>query len=357
MLPPIRTIDRAWPGREHTPHRSNRFRSDTIPRPQIAILDDYQQVALGFADWDRLDADVRVFHEPMPSEDRAAELLAPFEVVSLMRERTPFPASLIERLPRLRLLSMTGYRTTSLDVDACTRRGVLVTSTTNSPSDATAELAIGLILGLARSIHLGARNMADGRWLDGMPVGQSLKGQVLGILGLGKLGSRVAAVGRSLGMEVLAWSPNLTEDRAAAAGAALARDKAELFGRADVVSLHLVLSDRTRGIVGRPELAAMKEGGILVNTARALLVDQDALLDALQAGRIRAGLDVHHPEPLPPDHPLRRLPNVLLTPHLGYVVQDMYECFYREGFANIAAFLAGAPTNVVNPEARNRAGG
>jgi len=314
-------------------------------------------VALGFADWDQLDADVQVFHEPMLSQDQAAEQLAPFEIVCLMRERTPFPASLIERLPHLRLLSMTGYRTTSLDVDACTRRGILVTCTTNSPSDATAELAIGLIISLSRSIHLGARNMSDGRWLDGMPVGRSLKGQTLGIVGLGKLGSRVAAVGRSLGMDVLAWSPNLTENRAEAAGAALARSKAELFERADVVSVHLVLSDRTRGIIGRPELAAMRPGSILVNTARALLVDQEALLEALQEGRIRAGLDVYHPEPLPPDHPLRSLPNVLLTPHLGYAVQDMYECFYRESFANVAAFLHGAPTNVVNPEAPQRTAG
>lgn len=311
-------------------------------------------MALGFADWGGLDADVQVFHEPMWTEDRAAELLAPFQIVSIMRERTPFPASLIDRLPRLRLLSMTGYRTTSLDVGACTRRGILVTSTSNSPSDATAELAIGLILSLSRSIHLGARNMRDGRWLDGLPVGQSLKRQTLGVIGLGKLGSRVAAVGASLGMHVLAWSPNLTVERAEAAGAVLAPSKAELFERADVVSIHLVLSDRTRGIVGRPELAAMRPGSMLINTARALLVDQEALLEALQNGRIRAGLDVYHPEPLPPDHPLRSLPNVLLTPHLGYVVQDMYECFYREGFANIAAFLGGTPTNVVNPEARDR---
>lgn len=314
-------------------------------------------MALGFADWGRLDADVQVFHEPMWTEDQAAELLAPFQIVSIMRERTPFPASLIDRLPRLRLLSMTGYRTTSLDVEACTRRGILVTSTSNSPSDATAELAIGLILGLSRSIHLGARNMRDGRWLDGLPVGQSLKGQTLGIVGLGKLGSRVAAVGASLGMRVLAWSPNLTVERAAAASATLAHCKAELFERADVVSVHLVLSDRTRGIIGRPELAAMRPGSMLVNTARALLIDQTALLEVLQDGRIRAGLDVYHPEPLPPDHPLRSLPNVLLTPHLGYVVQDMYECFYRESFANVAAFLNGAPTNVVNPEARDRVAG
>lgn len=333
------------------------MRSGAIPRPRIAIIDDYQRVALGFADWGRLDADVQFFHEPMSSEDQATELLAPFPIISLMRERTPFPASLIERLPRLRLLSMTGHRTTTLDVDACTRRGILVTCTTNSPSVATAELAIGLILSLSRSIHLGARNMSAGHWLDGLPVGQSLEGQVLGIVGLGKLGSRVAAVGRSLGMDVLAWSPNLTADRAEAAGAVLARSKAELFECADVVSVHLVLSDRTREIISRPELAAMRSGTILVNTARALLIDQEALLKALQAGRIRAGLDVYHPEPLPPDHPLRSLSNVLLTPHLGYVVQDMYECFYREAFANIAAFLDGTPTNVVNPEARDRMAG
>lgn len=331
--------------------------SGAIPKLKIAIIDDYQRVALGYADWGGLDADLQVFHEPMPSEDQAAELLAPFQIVALMRERTPFPASLIERLPQLRLLSMTGHRTTTLDLGACTRRGILVTCTTNSPSDATAELAIGLILSLSRSIHLGAWNMSAGRWLDGIPVGQSLKGQVLGIVGLGKLGSRVAAVGSSLGMHVLAWSPNLTADRAAAAGTALADSKAELFERADVVSVHLALSDRTRGIIGRAELAAMRPGSILINTARALLVDQAALLEVLQAGRIRAGLDVYDPEPLPPGHPLRGLPNVLLTPHLGYVVQDMYECFYRESFANIAAYLDGAPTNVVNPEARGQMAG
>lgn len=325
-----------------------------MPRPKVAIIDDYQDVARTAADWDRLDADVTIFNAPWRDLDHTAEALQPFSVVSLMRERTAFPAELIGRLPQLRLLSMTGRRSTTLDLAACTRHGVAVSVTDGSDSDATAELAVGLMIACARAIPRAADNMRRGLWQDGLPVGRALKNQVLGIVGLGRLGSRVAATGRALGMEVIAWSPNLTPERAAAGGATLV-GKAELFERAFAVSVHMTLSDRTRGLIGRNELSRMAPGSILINTARAPLVDADALMEVLRAGRVTAGLDVFWPEPLPPGHELRSLPNVVLTPHLGYAVADVYDWFHKASLANIDAFLAGHPTNLLNPEALHAA--
>lgn len=318
----------------------------------IAVLDDSQDVALAAADWSVLSdrAEITVFRDPFGSEDEAAAALAPFDILVPMRERTPFPASLIGRLPRLRMIALTGVRAPSLDIPACTARGVLVCNTAMDSAAATAELAFALILACARAVPLADATMRAGGWHAGVPLGTVLAGKRLGIVGLGKLGSRVAGYGRAFGMEVVAWSQNLTEE-AAAAGGARRVSREEIFGTSDVISLHLVLSDRTRGLVGAGELATMKDGAILVNTSRGPIVDEAALVAELRRGRIRAGLDVFNREPPPADHPLRGLPNVVLTPHLGYAAQPVFEQVYRESVENIDAFLAGPPIRVVNPDA------
>ncbi len=320
-----------------------------MSRMRIALIDDYQNIALSSADWSGLDADVVTFQEPWRDEDHAAEALADFDVISLMRERTRFPASLIERLPRLKLISMTGHRTTSLDIAACTARGVMITYTTSPDSEATAELAVGLMLSCGRSIPAASEAMRAGRFQEGLRIGTPMAGRRLGIVGLGKLGSRVAAVGNAFGMDVVAWSSNLTPEKASAGGAKYV-GKAELFASSDFITVHLALSDRTRGIIGRPELSAMKAGSIFVNTARGPLVDEAALLDTLREGRIMAGLDVYNVEPLPADHPLRKMPNVVLTPHLGYVVSDVLVYYHKASLENIAAFLAHRPINILNQD-------
>ena len=323
-----------------------------MARPKVAIIDDYHGIALRSADWSGVEelGDIQVFQDPIGTEDDIAAALAPFDVIALMRERTPFPASLIDRLPNLRLIALTGNRTTTLDIDACTRRGVIISYTSTTPSAATAELALGLILACARAIPQGDANMRKGEWQRGLPMGIPLAGKRLGIVGLGKLGSRVAKLGQALGMEVVAWSQNLTDEAAEAQGVRRL-EKFNLFGSSDVVSVHLALSTRSRGIIGKTELAQMKAGAILVNTARGPLIDEDALLEELRGGRITAGLDVFNVEPLPADHALRTLPNVVLTPHLGYVVGDAFEHFYRESVKNVEAFLRSGPINILNPEA------
>jgi phosphoglycerate dehydrogenase-like enzyme len=323
-----------------------------MTQTSIAILDDYQRVALSCADWSGLSARARVevFHEPMTTEDELARALEPYEVIVLMRERTPFPASLIERLPRLRFIALTGTRTNTLDIAACTGRGILISHTTTNPSTATAELAIGLMLACARNLRQGFDNMARGKWQSGVAMGRPLAGQRLGVLGLGLLGREVARVGLALRMDVVAWSQNMTPEAAAAQGVRRV-EKHELFATSDVVSLHLALSARTRQVVGKEDLAAMKQGAIFINTARAGLVDSAALLAALQAGRISAGLDVFETEPLPADHVLRSLPNVALTPHLGYVVADVFSYYYRDIVEDIEAWLAGKPIRLLNPDA------
>lgn len=318
----------------------------------VAIIDDYQGVALRCADWSPVTsrAGVTVFTRPWRDEDEIASTLAPFDIVVLMRERTAFPARLIERLPKLKLVAMTGHRTTTLDIDACTRRGIVVAHTTANPSSAPAELAFALILACARRLPQGDANVRRGAWEDGMPMGMPLEGRRLGIVGLGKLGTKVARYGLAFGMDVVAWSQNLTSDAAAAQGVRRV-DKAELFATSDAISVHLALSDRSRGIVGAAEFALMKPGAIFVNTSRGPLSDETALLDALRAGRIVAGLDVFDVEPLPPGHPFTTLANVVLTPHLGYVVADTMALFYRDSVANVVAFLDGAPIRVANAEA------
>jgi phosphoglycerate dehydrogenase-like enzyme len=314
---------------------------------RLAVLDDWQGIARGAASWERLAAHgvtVDVFGPPFAGEDEAALALAPYDILVPTRERTLFPGSLLARLPRLRMIAQTGRIPPSLDRAACAARGIVLTTTEGDlvPA-ATGELAFALLLAAARGLAAGDAGMRAGRWQEGVPEGMVLEGRTLGLLGLGRIGARVAAMGRAFGMRVVAWSQNLTPARAAEAGAMLV-DKATLFSASDAVSLHVVLSDRTRGIVDRDALAAMKPGAILVNTARGPLVDEAALVEALEAGRIRAGLDVYGTEPLPADHRLRRAPNTVLTPHLGFSAEPIFRQFYGEALAAVEAWLAaGAP--------------
>ncbi len=325
---------------------------------KVAVLDDWQGIARRSADWSRLEAraEVEFFADAFADEDSAAARLARFEIVLSMRERTPLPPTLIARLPKLRMLGITGGRVRSLDLDACTAHGVVVCNTvgTGGGEFATAELALGLLVAAARAIPAADAAIRAGRFQEGLPIGFTLAGKTLGLIGLGRLGSRMARYGRALDMEVIAWSQNLTAATAAEAGAALV-DKAELLARADAVSLHLVLSERTEGIIGAADIARMKPGAILINTSRGPLVDESALLDAVQAGRIVAALDVFDREPLPPDHPLRTAPNTVLTPHLGYGVAETWAQFYPQSVENALAFLDGHPMRVLNPKVLQRA--
>ncbi|MGH3949070.1 MAG: D-2-hydroxyacid dehydrogenase family protein [Pseudonocardiaceae bacterium] len=310
---------------------------------RIAILDDYQDVARGFADWDSLGAEITVFTEQIPSGEDVVRALAAFDVVVAMRERTTFPAEVLRRLPNLKLLVSTGERNAAIDVAAAREAGIVV-SGTGYVSHPTAELTWALILAAARNLPAEERAVREGGWQRG--VGMSLYGKTLGLLGLGRLGARVAEIGRVFGMNVVAWSENLTAERADE-HQATAVSKEELLVTADVVSIHLVLSRRSRGLLGADELALMKPGALLVNTSRGPIIDEDALLDALDRGAIRAALDVYDSEPLPAGHPLRQAPNTVLTPHIGYVADDLYEIFFRDAVEDIAAFQAGAPIRVM----------
>jgi phosphoglycerate dehydrogenase-like enzyme len=316
---------------------------------RIAVLDDYQRVATTLGDWGRLGPDVAVdvFDRNLASIEEAAAALAPYEVVCLMRERMPMPRALIGRLPNLKLIVVTGARTRSIDFEAAAERGIPVCHTRGGESHhATPELAWGLILSCARAIPQEHARVRAGAWQE--TIGTVLHGKTLGLLGLGKLGQRMVPVARAFGMEVIAWSQNLTPERAREGGAEYV-DKEALFSRADVVSIHLVLGERTRGIVGEPELSRMKPGAILINTSRGPLVDGTALLEALEAGRIRAGLDVFDVEPLPEGDPLRRAPNLVATPHLGYVTEGTYQAFFEDMVEDIAAWRAGAPVRLLGP--------
>src|SRR5512146_2562164 len=326
-----------------------------VPTLNLAILDDYQHLALQSADWERLrrrGVEISVFHDAFASDEEAAARLAPFEIVCLMRERTPLPRSLVERLPKLRLVTLTGVRAPSLDASACAERGIPVSHTRGGDTGAsTSELAWGLIIAAARDLARAERGMRAGRWHQGVAGGMVLEGRRLGLLGLGKLGARMARIGAAFGMQVAAWSPNLTRERTAAAGATLL-GKDELFESSDVLSIHLVLGERTRGLVGAQELARMKPGSILVNSSRGPIVDEAALLAALKRGRPgHAALDVYDREPLPADHPLRGMDNVTLSPHLGYVSMDVMRAFYADTVENVEAWLDGKPLRVLNPEA------
>jgi phosphoglycerate dehydrogenase-like enzyme len=324
--------------------------STTSPAPlrRIAILDDYQGVALKMGPWDRLPRDIKleVFRDTIAEEDALVRRLEPFDALVIMRERTPFPASLVARLPNLRLLVTTGERNKAIDLAACAARGITVCGT-RSEGPPTAELTWGLILSFCRRIPDEHRAMREGRWQSTLGLG--LAGKTLGVIGLGRLGQRVARVGQAFGMRVLAWSTNLTPEAATAAGAQYAT-KQELLRESDVITLHLVLGDRSRGIIGAGDLALMKPTALLVNTSRGPLVEEAALIEALRAGRIAgAALDVYDQEPLPANHPLRSLPNTVLTPHLGYVTEENYRGFFTQAVEDIEAYLAGSPVRELKP--------
>ncbi|GCD41059.1 D-2-hydroxyacid dehydrogenase family protein [Streptomyces paromomycinus] len=315
---------------------------------RCAVLDDFQDIATTAADWgpvqDRVD--VVPFTRHFATEDELAAALADFDIVVTLRERVPFPASLFARLPRLRLLVASGMRNSVIDFAAAKERGVTVCGT-QSASTPPVELTWALLLGLARGTVAESNALRQGGpWQS--TVGADLHGRRLGLLGLGKIGSRVARIGTAFGMDVVAWSQNLTEERAAEAGAGLAASKEELLATSDFVSVHLALGDRTRGLLGAPELALLKPTAYLVNTSRAAIVDQDALLAALHEGRFAgAGIDVFDTEPLPADHPMRTAPRLLATPHLGYVSWDNYRTYYGQAVEDIQAYLAGAPVRVL----------
>ena len=311
---------------------------------KLAVLDDYQRVALGLADWKSLKGvEVTVFDKPLTD---AAKQLAPFDAVCLMRERTPFPRSLVEELPNLKFVSLTGARSPSLDTQALKERGIPVSNTRSAGGGlSTVELTWGLIIAAARGLAKGERNMRAGRWHEDLGPGFSLAGRKLGLLGLGNIGARVAAIGKAFGMECAAWSQNLTPDKA---GDVRVVSKEALFAESDVVTIHLVLSDRTRGLVSATDLERMKPGAVLVNTSRGPIVVENDLIKKLKTGTLQAALDVYEREPLPADHPLRRLENVTLSPHLGYVHEENYRIFYRDTVENVAAWLAGKPIRVIN---------
>lgn len=314
---------------------------------RLAILDDYQDVAHGFANWTALEEEgvsVTVFREPFTSQDALVSALAGYSIVIAMRERTPFPRSVIEKLPGLKLLVTTGAANASIDVAAAEEHGVTVCGTPGSPS-AAPELTWALLLAIARNLPSEDNSVRAGTWQT--TVGFELSGKTLGIVGLGKIGTRIAAYGQAFGMEVLAWSENLTDEAAAEAGARRVT-KEELFRNSDVATLHLRLSPRSEGTVGEPELRLLGPEGILVNTSRGPLVDQDALIRALTEGWIRgAALDVFDQEPLPAGHPILAAPNTVLSPHLGYVTRESYRQFYGGAFEDVRAWLAGSPIRVI----------
>ncbi|OON82705.1 D-2-hydroxyacid dehydrogenase family protein [Streptomyces tsukubensis] len=313
---------------------------------RVAVLDDYQKAAHRFADWDALQGEVTFLHDHIADTATLTETLRGYDVVVAMRERTPFTEDRFALLPDLRLLVTTGMANASIDLEAATRHGVTVCGTGGS-AHATPELTWGLILALVRSIPSEDAGIREGSWQR--TIGGDLHGRTLGVVGLGHLGTRVAAIGRAFGMRVLAWSTNLDADTARAAGVEPV-SKRELFESSDIVTVHYKLSDRSIGLVGRHELAWMREHAYLVNTSRGPLLDSAALVEALHEGRIAgAGLDVHDVEPLPADHPLRTTPRTILTPHLGYVTEATYEVFYQQAVEDIAAHRAGKPVRLLTP--------
>jgi phosphoglycerate dehydrogenase-like enzyme len=305
---------------------------------KVAILDDYQDVALRLADWSavRRRAEITVFNDHLADPAAVVERLHPFDVVCVMRERTPLSRDILQQLPRLKLIASTGPRNAAIDMRAAAERGIVVTAT-GYESTPTIELSWALILASARHLVREAASVRDGGWQ--MAIGANLRGKCLGVIGLGNIGTEVARIALAFGMTVIAWSQNLTSEIASAAGATLV-DKDALFRQADIVTIHLILSRRTSGLVGAAELALMKPTAWLVNTSRGPIVDEAALIEALQARRIAgAALDVFEIEPLPADHPFRRLDNVLATPHIGYVTEELYRTFYGDAAASIAAWL------------------
>ena len=314
---------------------------------RVAILDDYLNVALELGDWSSLHgkAELFVFDKPFASQDEAAEKLAKFEIIVGMRERTAFSSNLLKRLPNLKLLITTGMRNRSFDMEAATEQGITICGT-DSAGQPTAELTWAILLGLACQIPAHDRGMKSGQWQT--KLNGNVGGKTLGVVGLGKLGSAVARVGLAFGMKVIAWSQNLTDERAAEVGA-IRVDKKTLLSQSDYISIHLILSDRSRGLIGAEELKQMKPSAYLVNTSRGPIVDEDALLEALQNHKIAgAGIDVYSEEPLPVGSPFRTLDNVLLTPHMGYVATNNISRMYSDAAEDIAAFLDGNPVRVLN---------
>ncbi|HKX19442.1 MAG TPA: D-2-hydroxyacid dehydrogenase family protein [bacterium] len=315
---------------------------------RLALLDDYQSVALELADWAALGPRVTVetFRDHVRDEAALLRRLAPFDAVVAMRERTPFPERVLAGLPRLRLIVTTGMRNASIDVEAATRLGIVVAGT-DGLAPPTVELTWALILAAVRRIPQEDRATRERRWQT--TLGTGLHGKTLGVIGLGRLGSQVAAIGRAFGMRLLGWSQNLTAERAAECGAARVT-KEELLERSDVVTIHLQLSARTRGLIGAADLARLKPTAYLVNTSRGPIVDEAALVEVLRAGKIAgAALDVYGEEPLPGRHPFLSLDNLVLSPHLGYVTFENYVVFYQGACEDVAAFLRGAPERVLNP--------
>jgi phosphoglycerate dehydrogenase-like enzyme len=311
---------------------------------KLAVIDDYENAALAMADWSALSGavEVDVFHDHVAEEAALAERLRAFQIVCIMRERTPFRRSLLERLPNLEHLITSGMRNSSIDLDAAKQRGIVVTGTPILPYPA-AEQTWALILALAKNIPSDDCNVRAGDWGRGVNAG--LQGKTLGVVGLGKLGAQVARVGLAFGVQVIAWSANLTRQRCDEVGVELA-DRDALFRKADVVTIHLQLSDRSRGLIGAAELSLMRPTAWLINTSRGPIVDEAALVAALQGRTIAgAGLDVFDVEPLPADHVLRRLPNTVLTPHQGYVTAENFRLFFTTAVANVRAWLAGNPIN------------
>jgi phosphoglycerate dehydrogenase-like enzyme len=317
---------------------------------KAAILDDYQNVALACADWSSIknDVEITVFNKPFANSDEAVKALKGFAIIAGMRERTPFPRKVLEQLPDLKLLITTGAKNNSFDVAAANERGITVCGT-GAVGNPTTGITFGLMLELTRKIGFeNARMKAGEPWQ--VTIGKDLEGMTLGIVGLGKLGARVAAIGNAFGMKIIAWSQNLTAEKAKEAGAQYV-SKDELFAQADFVTIHLQLSDRSRGTVTAADIAKMKPSAYLINTARAPIVDQAAMLKALQDKKIAgAGLDVFETEPLPKDHPYRKLDNVVLTPHLGYVSEQNYRKYFPDIVEDIRAFLDGKPVRVISPK-------
>jgi phosphoglycerate dehydrogenase-like enzyme len=313
---------------------------------RIVLLDDYQGVALDYGGWDRVPDEWQVvaLEQHIDDAEELVEALSDAEIVVAMRERTALPAAILDRLPDLKLLITTGMANVAIDVEAARRNGVIVCGT-GIKGGPTAELSWGLILTLLRKIPAEDASMRAGGWQT--TIGGDLEGATLGLVGLGRLGTRMAAIGNAFGMEVLAWSQNLDADAAREAGAEPV-EKLALFERADVVSVHYKLSERSRGLVGAAEIGAMKPSAYLINTSRGPIVDTDALLAALQRGAIAgAGIDVYDTEPLPADHPLRSAPRTVLTPHLGYVTEDTYATFFGDAVDDVLAYLAGTPVRVL----------
>ena len=326
---------------------------------KIAILDDYARVALEVADWSSVQAkaEITVFDRHL-SEDQAAEALKDFDVLVTVRERMALPGSLIERLPKLKLITIIGMGLPNLDMAAATRQGVIVCHSNfgapafRSVANATPELAWGLMIATVRRLAHEDRRMREGGWQS--TTGLILAGKTLGLLGLGRIGKRMAEYAKVFGMQTIAWSQNLAAEAAAEVGVRRV-EKDELFAQADVVSIHLVLSDRTRGLVTAHELGLMKPTAYLINTSRGPIVDEAALVEALSSRRIAgAGIDVYWTEPPPADHPLRAMDNVTLSPHLGYVTRETLHAFYSDSIEAVAAFLDGSPIRIANPEALER---